>query len=291
MLQQMPGFVALLSGPEHRFEYVNNAYVEIAGDRGFVGRNVRELFPDIAGQGFYELLDEVFQTGEPFAARAKPIKLDQPDGDRFIDLLYEPIRDDNGKVAGIFVGGYDVTEQVRAAAEVFESEARLRALIAAGSYSVYRMSPDWQELQALDGRGFLADTDTPSARWLDRYIDPADRPALLEAIDEAIRRKGVFELEHRVRRADGGFGWSLSRAVPMLNADGEIIEWFGTACDVTASRQTLQALATSEEQRRLATDLAEVGFWDLDPVNDVLIWPPLTKAMFGISPDVPVSHG
>ena len=68
-LQQMPGFAATLEGPEHRFTYVNDAYVEIAGDRGFVGRTVREVFPELENQGFYELLDQVYATGERFSAR------------------------------------------------------------------------------------------------------------------------------------------------------------------------------------------------------------------------------
>lgn len=114
MLEQMPGFVALLSGSEHRFEYINDAYREISGDREFIGRTVREVFPDIAGQGFYELLDQVYQTGERFTARALPVNLDRADGHRFIDLTYEPIRNDPGDVTGILAGGYDVTDRVRA---------------------------------------------------------------------------------------------------------------------------------------------------------------------------------
>lgn len=59
----------------------------------------------------------------------------------------------------------------------------------------------------------------------------------IEAIDSAIREKRMFELEHRVRRVDGSFGWTLSRAVPILDPAGRIVEWFGAASDVTARRE------------------------------------------------------
>jgi len=113
LLQQMPGFVAVLSGPSHTYAYVNDAYVTISGPRQFVGRTVREVFPELEGQGFYELLDRVYATGDPFTASAMPLRLAGEDDERFIDLLYQPIRDDQGMVTGIFVGGFDTTERVR----------------------------------------------------------------------------------------------------------------------------------------------------------------------------------
>jgi PAS domain S-box-containing protein len=110
----MPGFVAILSGPGHRFDYVNEAYRRISGPRDFVGRDVRDVFPELKGQGFFELLDSVYATGEAYAARSIPIVLDRDDGERFIDLLYNPIRDPAGAITGIFVSGYDTTEVNRA---------------------------------------------------------------------------------------------------------------------------------------------------------------------------------
>ncbi|WP_156312202.1 PAS domain-containing protein, partial [Methylobacterium platani] len=129
IFQQMPGFVAVLRGPAHVFDYVNDAYVTIAGERDYLGRTVREAFPDLAGQGFYELLDAVYRTGQPFAARAMPILLAGEEAARAIDLLYQPLRDGTGAITGIFVGGYDVTEQVRSQAALRDSEERYRTLL------------------------------------------------------------------------------------------------------------------------------------------------------------------
>ncbi|HLH26800.1 MAG TPA: response regulator [Chloroflexota bacterium] len=149
------------------------------------------------------------------------------------------------------------------------SEERFRAPVNAGAYAVYSMSPDWSEMRFLDGRGFIADTLSPRASWLEQYIHPDDQAHVLEAIHEAVRTKRVFELEHRVRRADGTLGWTFSRAVPILGADGEIIEWFGAASDVTPRKEAEAELRTlsqrlltvqEEERRHLARELHdEIG--------------------------------
>jgi PAS domain-containing protein len=116
LFSQMPGFVGVLCGPEHVYEYVNDAYVEISGRSHFIGRSVREVFPDLAGQGFFALLDQVYATGESVVTRGMELRLHGSDAVQFIDFVYEPIRDATGAVTGIFVGGYEVTEAHRAAA-------------------------------------------------------------------------------------------------------------------------------------------------------------------------------
>ena len=142
-----------------------------------------------------------------------------------------------------------------ATAALRESERRFRALVTASSTVVYCMSPDWTKMLYLLGQDFIANTDNPSSSWLETYIFPEDRPFVLEAINEAIRGKRLFQLEHRVRRVDGQTGWTLSRAVPLLDSDGEIVEWFGAAMDVTerkrAEDEVLALAARSDQQRRL----------------------------------------
>ncbi|HEY0937308.1 MAG TPA: response regulator, partial [Trebonia sp.] len=139
------------------------------------------------------------------------------------------------------VGGQIVLARVRR-----ESQERFRALIDASWDVVYRMSPDWTEMRALDGRGFIADTSSPTVSWLDEYIQPDDQPEVLSAIQSAIRDKAVFELEHRVLRPDGSPAWTLSRAAPLFDADGEIAEWVGAAADVTQRKRAEQARAAAE---------------------------------------------
>ena len=127
LFEQAPGFMHVLHGANHVFELVNSAYLRLVGHRrDLIGKTVREAFPELAGQGYLELLDGAYQTGEPFVGHAMSVKLqrapDAPIEERFIDLVYQPIKDERGKTTGIFAEGADVTKRVLA-------ERRQRLLI------------------------------------------------------------------------------------------------------------------------------------------------------------------
>lgn len=119
MFMQAPGFVAILSGPDHRFQMHNDAYSQLIGHRDIAGKPVRQALPELEGQGFYEFLDSVFATGEPYEGRESAAQLQRkPDGlleTVYLNFIYQPIRDDAGAVVGIFVQGHDITENVLAA--------------------------------------------------------------------------------------------------------------------------------------------------------------------------------
>ena len=187
----------------------------------------------------------------------------------YFTLCYSPVRDEAGRVAGVLVTVFETTQRLKAEraqreaadalrahearqareAALRESEERFRALVTASSDVLYRMSPTWTEMRQLGGGGFLSDTDQPTQTWLEKYIPAEDQPEVLKAIREAVRTKSVFELEHRVRRADGSLGWTFSRAVPLVDSRGEVTEWFGAAADVTARRQAEDALRASLAER------------------------------------------
>ena len=138
--------------------------------------------------------------------------------------------------------------QVEAQAALRDSEERFRAFVTAGTDVVYRMNADWSELCQLVGRDFVAEISGPTDAWLAEYIYPEDQTRVLATIAEAIRTRGVFEMEHRVRRLDGSVGWTHSRAVPLLDAQGAIREWIGNAVDITERRHNEQALNESQER-------------------------------------------
>lgn len=151
----------------------------------------------------------------------------------------------------------DAAVRRRANEELRESEARFRAFISATSDVVYRMSPDWAEMRCLQGRDFIKDMLEPSRTWFDAYIPPYDQPRVMDAIERAIQSKSIVELEHRVIRVDGSLGWAHSRAIPILDECGEIVEWFGAASDVTQRKQAEEALRVSEWRLRQSAEQLE----------------------------------
>lgn len=118
MFQQAPGFVGVLAGPEHRFILANEAYMRLAGGRDLVGLTVAEALPEVVQQGFVEVLDEVYRSGEPYRGSDEAVLLTQPGGQEperhYLDFIYQPIFSDDGTVTGIFVQGHDVTAKVEA---------------------------------------------------------------------------------------------------------------------------------------------------------------------------------
>ncbi len=118
MVEQAPGFVAIVAGEHHRFELANAAYRRLVGERDLLGKTVVEAMPEVIDQGFVDVLDGVFRSGEPFAGKAVQVRLSNEAGDaeqdRYLDFIYQPITGPDGKVGAIFVQGYDVTDEVRA---------------------------------------------------------------------------------------------------------------------------------------------------------------------------------
>lgn len=161
---------------------------------------------------------------------------------------------------GVVCYFFDTTRLRQAHAEVSESEERFRAFTSATSDAVYRMSPDWAEMRYLQGQKFIANTLQPSRTWLTSYVPAEDQAFVMAAIDQAIQAKSLFELEHRVIRSDGTVGWTFSRAIPLLNDAGEVVEWFGTASDVTSQKEAEQALSRSEERHRTLFNSIDEGF-------------------------------
>ena len=128
LFQQAPGFMCILRGANHVFEFANDAYAHLVGGRELVGRSVNEVIPEAYGQGFSDLLHQVYRTGKPYSAHNLGIELRNTPGEplvrRILDFVYQPIIEADGTVSGIFVQGNDVTERKGAEDELVAASRR-----------------------------------------------------------------------------------------------------------------------------------------------------------------------
>ncbi len=259
------GHYLLSPTPEATILAVNDAFLQASGRtrEELVGVSLFAAFPrnpdDPADTGETVLrrsVARVIATGRPdrLVAQRYPIAVVLPNGatgfeERFWSAVNTPIFGADGTLLCISHTTSDVTDQVRSTAAMAESESRYRALANATADVLYRMSPDWSQLRQLDGRGYLKDTADASRYWIDDYIPVEDQALIHRAIAAAIHAKSTFQLEHRVRRLDGSVGWTYSRAVPMLDARGEIEEWIGAASDITERKLAEEKLRESDRRK------------------------------------------
>jgi signal transduction histidine kinase/PAS domain-containing protein len=129
--EQAPGFIIVMRGPAHEVEFVNAAHRRVFTSAGWTGKSIRDAFPDVADQGFFEMLDRVFATGERVDAVAEPVRFRQPNGieeERFLTFVYEAMRDGDGAIVGVLCEGTDVTDAHRAEQEIEDERHALQTL-------------------------------------------------------------------------------------------------------------------------------------------------------------------
>lgn len=271
MFEQAPGFICTLRGPDHVFDFVNDSHKRLFGDRNTVGKTMRQAFPDLAGQGFYELLDQVYATGQRYVAHAAPARFKSDDGSEqelFLDFIYEPMTDPAGQVIGIFCEGHDVTEAHRAQQALAESEARYRTLFTAieSGFCIIEVlfdetgrGQDYRFLEINDA--FERQTGLPAALgrrvremvpeheqyWFDAYGEVARSgdPARFMAGSATL---GRWWDVHAFRVGEAG----QNRVAVLFN-------------DVTEVHRAHEALRESEEDYRYAADLNPQVAWTARP--------------------------
>ena len=128
LFEQAPTFMTVLRGPQHVFEMANPGYMRLVNHRPILGRTVAEALPEVVDQGYLKLLDQVYASGEAFLATAAAYSYQAeyggPVATRYLDFVYQPIKDADGKVSGIFVEGVDVTSRALADAALRDADRR-----------------------------------------------------------------------------------------------------------------------------------------------------------------------
>ncbi len=248
LFHQAPGFVAVLRGPLHVFEFANHAYMQLTGFRDIIGKPLAEAVPEAVEQGFGALLDKVLATGETFVGRAMRIMInrepDKPPIEVHIDFVFQPEINALGQVETIFVQGHEVSEQHRAqqALLAFSNSVPAIAWQATPEGAVERFNFQWF---AYTG---LSDESALGSGWK-AALHPDDLSVQRLAWQVARAGKMPWQSEYRLLRHDGVYRWFLARAVPQLDVEGRVLRWFGTTTDIDDVKKATQKLYEADRQK------------------------------------------
>jgi PAS domain S-box-containing protein len=267
VFQRSPSFMAVLRGPRHVFELTNDRYDQLVGHRPLIGRPAREALPEVEGQGFFELLDRVYATGEPFVAAERPVRLQrqpgQPLEERVLEFVYQPTREADGSVSGVFAHGVDLTDRRRAE----ERLARDATLLANVRDSVIvtdlaGVVTFWNE-GATRLFGFEA-SEMLGRPLADRLPEP-ERAAVTEWIARNAAGEAVFDGEWLDHRRDGSRVWLEATTRLIADAGGNPIGIMGVSRDISERKHAEVARRQSEAEFRLLADAMPQIVWAARP--------------------------
>jgi PAS domain S-box-containing protein len=275
IFRHAPSFMAVVSGPGHVFERVNDRYLALIGGRDVVGLPIREALPEIEGQGYFEMLDRVYQTGEPYSGSDHRVTVERGGRleERVLDFVYQPIRDAGGAVTGVLVQGLDTTERRRAEAALRERDDRLQLLLGhATDYAVIISDPQDRILEWLGGAekitGWRADEVVGQPVAL--IFTPEDRAAGLPDLETRnAAETGRAENTRWHQRKDGSRFFGEGVTVAMRGPAGELHGFGKVFRDATARKLAEQRLTrdamllANVHDAVVMTDLAGiVTYWN-----------------------------
>jgi PAS domain S-box-containing protein len=144
LFKQAPAGISILSGPDHRWSFANAAYCVLLGRtrEQLLNRTIRETLPELEGQGFFELLDQVYRTGTPYIGKEVKGTLNRGPGqspqEGYFDFIYQPVFNVAGEVEAIMALAVDITEQFQARTQL-ESRVQERTIQLQQAHESLRM--------------------------------------------------------------------------------------------------------------------------------------------------------
>lgn len=283
LFQQAPAFMALLTGPEHVFTMVNPAYLQVVGQRVLLGKPVLDALPEALAQGYVDILNRVYSTGQPFEGVGVNYRVEPPgEAARWItvDFVCQPVRDDEGDVTGVFVLGSDVTARARAQEQLAASEEQLRMATEGGGVGLWDVNmmadtlywtPRTREMFGIHGARSV------SLRDFYEGLHPADFQAVSQAFAAVTVPNGskLYNVEYRtVGKDDGQVRWIAARGVPVFDAHGQVQRVVGSVMDITQRKHDEQRIHDLNDalEQKLSLYLAERKlFGDLVEGTDAMV--------------------
>ncbi|GEO12135.1 PAS domain-containing protein [Segetibacter aerophilus] len=257
IIVQSPIAMSILKGPTHIVEIANDRMFEIwgRGQEELLNKPIFEGLPEVQNQGYEQLLNNVFTTGERYTADGSPVTLPRNGGIElaYINFLYEPYRDANGAISGIMAVAMDVTDQVLARMKVEESNKEFQFVTDFMPQMIWVTRPDgyhyYYNKQWYDYTG-LTYEETEGQGW-NAVFHPDDQELAWKHWRHSLETGDPYEIEYRCRRFDGQYRWVLGRALPLKDDAGNILKWFGTCTDIDDQKREAQLLEEKVKERTI----------------------------------------
>lgn len=262
LFMQAPAAIGVVRGQNHVFEFTNPLYGRLVGKKeNLIGRSVREAFPELEGQGFFELLDNVYKTGEPYVGNEMPIKWDvHGDGslvENYLNFVYQPFKNRAGQVQGIMAHAVDVTDQVRARQKAEESEGHFRSSFEQAAVGMAHLALDGRWLRVnqrlCDLLGYTK--QEMQAQSFQNLTHPDDLAASVEAVQSLKSGQvSTHSFEKRYLKKDGSAVWVNLTISPALDRDGSPKYFISVIEDITKRKRAEGALRASEVRWRFMAE-------------------------------------
>ena len=254
IFNKAPVTMCILKGPNHVFESANERYLKFFDRRDIVGKTVMEVFPEAEGQGLFELMDQVYQTGETYSVSERLVQVKVGNSqvrDFYLTFMYQPYLNPEGEVEGIFYFGVDVTEQVIARKKIEEGKKLYVDLIQNLPVAVY----------TCDAEGFITSFNKSAIQlwgrepklWKDKwcgsvqiYTDqgsliPHDKSPMAISIKE---KRALKSEEIKIKKQDGSFGYVVAFPSPTFDSNGNLTGGINVLVDITDRKNTEKSLLT-----------------------------------------------
>ena len=293
IFQNAPAAIAVFEGPEHRYIMANLAYQKQYNrqEKDFLGKSLREVFPEFEGTSTFEIFDNVYKTGETYTAREYVVMMDGENNgiltQRYFNFSVEALKNESKEIYGLMAMAYDITEQVEARMKIKESEVKYRTLfnsIDQGfllgeiirnkegkgiDYYVHQVNPTYEKQTGISvemvlGKTLLQAFPTVDTWWIDTYAAAVDNQC-------PVRFERFFEFTNR---------WFEIKASPLEQDMFTIL-----FTDITERKQAEEKLKESENRFRIIADAASVLIWTIDANGSSAYYNKTFRDFIGVSKD------
>lgn len=290
--EEAPVAIATIDQHELTFTMANKFYCELVGrtQSDIVGKPLLTALPEIAGQGFDRLLEEVIATGVPFISKEISVDLVRNGAleTRFVDLVYQPQTDARHRISGVLVVATDVTEQVLSRRTIEESESKFRSLVAEAPVATCLFVGRDQVIEIANDimLGYWGKTRNVIGLPLAKAIPELIGQPFLQILDDVFT-SGVAYADHAAEAqlmVNGKldtyyFDFTYK---PIRNMFGEVYGIMDMAVDVTKEVLARKQIEAAEASLRNAIDLAELATWRVDFVHKKVYYSDRMQQWLGV---------